>query len=114
MLQMQLSEMEQERREIEERLLDREQQESAQAEPVIQRTLQEVEVLQREVDLCQARKSDLLAQIEDGLVGDKSVPTGVENGIVIFQAGCHVVGTEQSDPCRLLERFSPHQSNVRP
>merc|ERR1719230_1871974 len=49
MLQMQLSELEHERREREEALQEREQQESALAEPVIQQTQQEVDLLEKEI-----------------------------------------------------------------
>lgn len=112
MLQMQLSELEHEKRELEERLLEREQREKANAEPLIQRTQQEVELCERELEAAREAKQKLEVLIQDQAARQQRLTEELETNRVIRDAHERDYKKIAGDPDRLHKQADKFASAV--
>jgi len=112
MLQMQLSELEHEKRELEERLLEREQREKANAEPLIQRTQQEVELCERELEAAREQKQKLEVQIQEQAARQSKLTEELETNRVIRDAHERDYKKIAGDPDRLHKQADKFASAV--
>merc|ERR1719321_2234147 len=101
MLQMQLSELEHERREREEALQEREAQESALAEPMIHQTQQEVENLEREIELQRKQKEKMDQNMADAQARMEKLEEDLETARILTDAHERDLKKIAGDPDRL-------------
>jgi len=112
MLQMQLSELEHERREREEQLQDREAQESALAEPMILQTKQEVENLEREIEMQRSQKEKAEKNMADAQARMEKLEDDLETARILTDAHERDLKKIAGDPDRLHKQADKFASAV--
>merc|ERR1711907_727175 len=101
MLQMQLSELEHEKRELEERLVEREADEQQKAEPIIAKAKDEIASLEKEIEQTRLQKDGHAAQHNDLLAKHKGVEEDVDTNKLIHEQHEREYKKIQNDPERI-------------
>merc|ERR1719161_2724347 len=113
MLQMQLSELEHEKRELEERLVEREAAEQQAAEPIIQGLKVEIASLEKEIEQTRLSKDGHAAQHKDLLAKHKGVEEDVDTNKLIHEQHEREYKKIQNDPERIRKQAEKFESAVK-
>merc|ERR1719161_3369386 len=113
MLQMQLSELEHEKRELEERLVEREKIEQEAAEPIIQNAKNEIASLEKEIEKTREQKDNHAAQHKELLEKHKAVEEDVDTNKLIHEQHEREYKKIQNDPERIRKQAEKFESAVK-
>merc|ERR1719161_997809 len=113
MLQMQLSELEHEKRELEERLVEREKIEQEAAEPIIQNAKNEIASLEKEIEKTREQKDNHAAQHKEFLEKHKGVEEDVDTNKLIHEQHEREYKKIQNDPERIRKQAEKFESAVK-
>merc|ERR1719161_2203085 len=113
MLQMQLSELEHEKRELEERLVEREEKEQKDAEPKIQKAKEDIAALEKEIEQTRLQKDGHAAQHQELLEKHKTVEEDVDTNKLIHDQHEREYIKIKNDPERIKKQSEKFESAVK-